>query len=164
MKRLAIAAALLSALVLSVDVTAAPPGKEGAKTRDRQGARDGRAARAANGPRAAQAARNGQAARDGQGARAGQGARRGQIDPAQIVARMMKEFDQDGDEKLDLTELTSLLTDLRDRRGETFAKIRENAGEGKGRANGRPDGARGKRDGEKQATAGGETPKRPPAQ
>ncbi len=77
---------------------------------------------------------------------------------------MMKEFDQDGDEKLDLTELTSLLTDLRDRRGETFAKIRENAGEGKGRANGRPDGARGKRDGEKQATAGGETPKRPPAQ
>lgn len=40
----------------------------------------------------------------------------GQIDPAILVARMMKEFDADGDQKLDVQELTKLMTAMRDRR------------------------------------------------
>ena len=40
----------------------------------------------------------------------------GQFDPKTVVSRMMKQFDVDGDEKLDLDELTKLMISLRDRR------------------------------------------------
>lgn len=40
----------------------------------------------------------------------------GKIDPAVMVARLLKQFDADGDEKLDLGELTKLMTAMRDRR------------------------------------------------
>lgn len=46
--------------------------------------------------------------------RPGGGAER---DPKQMVARMMKEFDKDGDSKLNAAELTAMLTSMRDRRG-----------------------------------------------
>ena len=47
---------------------------------------------------------------------AGQGRRQPQ-NPQQMVARMMQQFDKDGDQKLDIRELTELLTQLRERRG-----------------------------------------------
>ena len=54
------------------------------------------------------------------GENAGEGGRRrppqGMPEPAQMAARMMREFDKDGDKKLDTAELTALLTALRDRR------------------------------------------------
>ena len=37
-------------------------------------------------------------------------------DPSQIVASLMKEFDKDGDQKLNSNELTALLSSLRERR------------------------------------------------
>ncbi|WP_404310337.1 EF-hand domain-containing protein [Neorhodopirellula lusitana] len=39
------------------------------------------------------------------------------LDPAKIAERMMQSFDKDGDQKLDQTELTAMLTSLRERRG-----------------------------------------------
>ncbi|HAY82172.1 MAG TPA: hypothetical protein DCY79_20395, partial [Planctomycetaceae bacterium] len=39
------------------------------------------------------------------------------ITPEQIAARMLKEFDQDNDQKLDAKELAALLTSMRQRRG-----------------------------------------------
>ena len=36
-------------------------------------------------------------------------------DPARIVARMIEQFDKDGDEKLDVSELTALFTSIRER-------------------------------------------------
>ena len=38
-------------------------------------------------------------------------------DPARIVARMIEQFDKDGDEKLDKAELTALFTSMRERSG-----------------------------------------------
>ena len=46
----------------------------------------------------------------------GQANQAGQFDPAMFVSRLMKQFDTDGDQKLDMKELTTLMTDLRDRR------------------------------------------------
>ena len=40
----------------------------------------------------------------------------GQMDPQMVVSRMLKQFDVDGDEKLDIDELTKLMISLRDRR------------------------------------------------
>lgn len=50
-------------------------------------------------------------------------------DPAKIVARMMDQFDKDGDEKLDVTELTALFTSMRERSGNSplMEKLRPGA-------------------------------------
>lgn len=91
-------------------------------------------------------------------ARAGE-ARRGlggpQRDPAQMVTRIMAEFDKDGDQKLDKTELTAWLTVMQQRRGQAMRRG------GKGRP-----GAEGKRrrGGEFNGTPGGDRPKRPEAE
>ena len=37
------------------------------------------------------------------------------MDPAQMVGRLIQQFDKDGDQKLDATELTALLASLRER-------------------------------------------------
>lgn len=39
------------------------------------------------------------------------------FDPSKIAARMMGQFDKDGDEKLDQSELLALLTSMQNRRG-----------------------------------------------
>lgn len=40
-----------------------------------------------------------------------------QRDPAQMVARLIREFDKDNDQKLNAAELTAMLKSMRDRRG-----------------------------------------------
>ena len=86
-----------------------------------------------------------------------------QQDPKQMVARMMQQFDKDGDQKLDVRELTELLIAMRDRRG-------GNAGPAgiQGRPmqrNGQRQGARqgGRQPGGDAAKPGGDRPKRPKA-
>lgn len=80
-------------------------------------------------------------------------------DPTQLVGRMMQQFDQDGDQKLNVEELTALLTSLRDRRG---AQRPEGAvGEAMRRRG--AEGKRGKGNGAEE-TAGGQKPKRPQAE
>jgi len=94
--------------------------------------------------------------------------------PEQMVARMMQEFDKDGDNKLDVKELTALLTTMRERRS---------GGRGPGMRQ-RPDddsteqekGRRGKRgqfgdrrrrnqpSQDEAGTPGGEEPNKPPAE
>lgn len=124
MKRIVLSAALLALTAFTVNVSADEPGKERGKKRGgaSQGQRDG--ARAAGGMR--------------------------DRDPAVLIERMMKEFDKDGDQKLDVKELTALMTSMRERR------------EG-GQAQGRSDQARKRRGGqtEGQGEKGGAKPKRP---
>ncbi len=97
----------------------------------------------------------------------------GQRDPAQMVTRMMEEFDKDGDSKLNARELTALLTSMRERR-DNGEKPGQAAGQRRGP--GQKPGAAGK-DGQNQAgkgqrrqgadgkkTPGGERPKRPAAE
>ncbi len=148
MKRIVLSAALLALAVFTVNVSADEAGKGKGKKR---GA-------------AAQGERGGN-----------QGGPRGgmdQRDPAQLVGRMMSQFDKDGDEKLDVTELTALMQSLRERRGGQAGGPRGGAGQAggpRGKAGGprggqgRPDGARGRRGGDSdgQGTKGGERPKRP---
>ena len=89
-------------------------------------------------------------------------ARRGpggpQRDPAKMVARIMGEFDKDGDEKLDKTELASWLKAMHQRRGQGMRR-------GGKRGQGKP-GAEGKRKrgGDASGTPGGDLPKRPEAE
>lgn len=103
----------------------------------------------------------------GPGRRPGPGMDR---DPAQMVQRMIEQYDQDGDQKLDARELTAMFTAMRERRGNGSG--RPGAGpEGArrrpedGKQGQRPQGA-GKRRGaeEKEGNAGGEKPRRPPAE
>ncbi|MGB7345167.1 MAG: EF-hand domain-containing protein [Pirellulaceae bacterium] len=86
-----------------------------------------------------------------QGEKGGLRGAAGQRDPGELIGRMMKEFDTDGDQKLDVTELTALLKSMRERRGQM------------GQGEGRLEQARGRRgaqlDG--QAQRGGAKPKRP---
>ena len=78
-------------------------------------------------------------------------------DPSELAARMMTEFDQNGDNKLDATELTAMFTSMRERRAERAGqgkgprgKGRKGAGEGgpgkgaDGKAKGRRGGKKGK--------------------
>lgn len=110
----------------------------------------------------------------------GDRARPGQGDPQAMVARLMQQFDKDGDKKLDGRELAALLTSMRERRG---GGGRPGAGPGRpgegrpgaGRPGaGRPgEGRPGNRDGRKppqadrkrrppvEATPGGDRPRRP---
>jgi hypothetical protein len=86
-----------------------------------------------------------------------------------MVARLMQEFDKDGDQKLDSTELTALLTSMRDRRGGAGQGQTRKARPGQARpgqarpGQGRP-GAEGQRRGrgaEDAGNPGGERPERP---
>ncbi len=73
----------------------------------------------------------------------------GGFSPEQMAERMIKEFDADGDEKLDATELLKMMTTMRERRG---GGMQRRPG-----SNGRPS------SGNSNAAPGGEKPKRPPA-
>ncbi|MDP6446740.1 MAG: EF-hand domain-containing protein [Pirellulaceae bacterium] len=75
-------------------------------------------------------------------------------DPAQIVVRMLKEFDKDGDNKLNAKELTALFVALRERRG---GAARQGAG-----ANDK--GQRRQRNGVEPDAPGGQVPQRPPSE
>ena len=76
-------------------------------------------------------------------------------DPAQLVTRMLGQFDKDGDQKLDATELKEMFSNMQQRRG-------------RGMRQGRPGQRRGaearrRRGGsETPATPGGDQPQRPP--
>ena len=94
-------------------------------------------------------------------------------DPAQLVARAMKEFDKDGDSKLNLSELTAFVTAMRERRssGDTNAQSGQRRGPGQkseSAGKGKPvKGAGGKSGRSKSGdtgTPGGEKPKRPAAE
>ena len=130
----------LSIGILATQVEAKPPG-------------DGDAAKA---QRAGKGQKDGKA-RQGRAARGPQG---GGQDSQQMVARMLQRFDQNGDQKLDSTELAALLTSLRERRG---------MGRGNEAGAGRPGPGAGQRRGGKQRGAGqrlnpgGQRPKRPNA-
>jgi len=111
--------------------------------------------------------------------RAGQGQRQKgggvERDPAQMVAHMMKEFDKDGDNKLDVRELTAMFTTMRQRRSEGSraggAERRPGGNAGKkplrdGGDNGKkgaPSRIRRTRGGD-EAIPGGDKPKRPSAE
>ncbi|MCP4785076.1 MAG: hypothetical protein GY903_32455 [Fuerstiella sp.] len=125
--------AILSVALLAVSCSAEPPGRQ-----------RGERAPGANGQR-----------RAGEGQRGGAGASR---DPQQMVARMMKEFDKDGDSKLNTRELTAMFTSMRERR---------DSGEGPGAAAGRKPGGtqrRGQKGEGKPGKPGGQKPKRPVAE
>jgi hypothetical protein len=154
MKKITLPLALLSVAMLAYDCSAEEEqGKpQGGKRGVAQGANRGQAGQG----------------RGGQG-RDGAGPDR---DPAQMVARMMTQFDKDGDQKLDSKELTALLKSMRQRRGgEGQGQARQGrAGQGQpGQARqGRPgqgrqgaEGQRRRRSAENAGTAGGERPKRP---
>lgn len=151
MKKTPLSLAILSVVFLAYDVSAQAPrkGPDGQRGTAEKGA--------GRGPE-----------RQGRG---GPGAER---DPAQMVARLMQEFDKDGDQKLDSTELTALMTSMRDRRGGARP-----GGEGQGQARqGRPgqarqgqgkpgqgkpgaEGQRRRRGTDEAGKPGGERPKRP---
>ena len=102
-----------------------------------------------------------------------QGPRRGQRqgggpyrDPAEMVARMMKQFDKDGDQKLNVAELTAMFTTMRERRGSG-----RGVGQRKRPSSDRAPGERGGRNRkpgqlgrDDPGPAGGEKPKRPEAE
>lgn len=160
MKFTAIFAAIMSVALISADCSAQPPGRQrgdkganpGAE-RGQRGEREGRGERGMQG--------RGMQGRD---AAAGQ-----QRDPAELAARMMKEFDKDGDSKLSSRELVALLTSMRDRRmsgdgaagpGQRMGKGQRPEGPGKGGPKAGGKGQKGK--GQDQAgTPGGQKPKRP---
>lgn len=135
--KIAYFAAILAVTLIAFEVSAQPPGKGGAKGKNATGQRS-------KGDRA-------------KGARGkADGAQR---DPAQLAVMMMKQFDKDGDRKLNTAELTSLLTSLRNRRGGANGPRGED-GQGKAKGKGKSKG----RDGGKAAPAGGQKPKRPAAE
>ncbi len=75
-------------------------------------------------------------------------------DPAQLAARLLSNFDKDGDKALNLQELTAALQSMSERR--------ENGGAGKGGAAGKgKGGAAGKGKGKGNAQGGGVKPKKP---
>lgn len=146
--KIAYLAAILSVTLVAFEVSAEPPdGRNGDKGKNASGQRD-------NGNRGV-----GRRAERGKGGRGqADGAQR---EPAQLAATMMKQFDKDGDKKLSTSELTALLTSLRDRRGGkqggTDGARRSRGQDGQGKAKGK-----GKsRDGGKANPAGGQKPKRP---
>ena len=119
--------------------------------------------------------------RDGEGPRAegqrgrgqrGPGQRQGPRDPAEMAAQMMKEFDKDGDKKLDNEELAAMFTSMRERRERGQGRPgqgRPGAGEARperGAGESRPRGREGRLEG--RSSQGGESgvtdgvkPKRP---
>ncbi|MDB4614596.1 EF-hand domain-containing protein [bacterium] len=95
--------AILSLCFLAAEVTAQPTAAQSKGKRSAQG-KSGAKGKAGGKSRSGE---------KGKG-RAGQG---GQRDIGQMVARMMKEFDKDGDQKLNTTELTALMKTMQERRG-----------------------------------------------
>ena len=153
MKFITSAAAILSVALIAGDCSAQPPGKGRGQGKPGAGQRQ-----------------QGQ----GQGQR-GQRPPQGDRDPAMIVSRMMKEFDKDGDQKLNMTELTALFTSMRERRengggrpgaGPGDGQRRGEKGErGQGKDGQKPQGRRdGQGRGEKAGDAGGDKPRRPPVE
>ena len=102
-----------------------------------------------------------QQGRFGQGQKDQAGAgQQGNRNVEQFVAMMLKQFDKDGDQKLDIKELSALMIAMRDRRGQGMA---DRAGANK-RSDGaerrqRPDRNRGAGNGNQDE--GGVKPKRP---
>lgn len=168
MKFTAIFAAVMSVALFSADCFAQPPGRQRAANSGKPGAQNGerpqRGERGQRGPK-------GQGA-EGQRQRpqAGQGQQR---DPAELAARMMKEFDKDGDNKLNPQELVALLTSMRDRRmsadgaaggGQRGGRGQRPEGAGKGggpKAGGPKAGGKGSQRTSQAGTPGGQKPKRP---
>lgn len=132
-------ATLLAASLMGAESFAGPPEKGDGEGRPKFGQRDG-------------AGRRGRE----DGARGPRGPR-GDMDPQQFVARLMQQFDKDGDQKLDAKELTSMLTAMRERRGAGPGMMgRPGAGkEGAGRR--RPNNDDG-------GQPGGDKPRRPPVE
>lgn len=133
MKKLILSLSIVSIALFTFDASAKEPGERG---------------------------RRGSADAGADGARRGRGGPGADRDPAQLVSRMMQEFDKDGDQKLDSTELTALLKSMRDRRGGAARSggpsgarpgQKKQGAEGRGRRSNDTDSAR----------AGGERPKRP---
>ena len=147
MKRLALSLAFLSAAMLAQHVPAGEPEKPGIEAEARQ---------AESGTRGPGARGLGRRLPGRQGAGGGGAAER---DPAAIVARLMQEFDKDGDQKLDSTELTALLTSMRERRGQVGLR----GGGTPRQAQGDRPGAGGRRRGGDGAP-GGKRPNRPEAE
>ena len=83
------------------------------------------------------------------------------MNPEQMVARLMQQFDKDGDQKLDKKELTALLTFMRQQRG----RMRPGGPAPGGRPGNPGPGGRPQRPGgDKPARPGGQAPKRPAAE
>ena len=154
MKYMAPALAILCVALIAFDSSAEPPARR--KANGKQA--NGKQGRNADGQRRS---------RDGQ-QRPGQ--QRPDRDPAEMAARIMREFDKDGDKKLNVTELTAMMKSMRDRRGGQRPGPGANGPQGRrgtGKDGQRPSGADGKRrrSGEdSKAKAGGERPKRPTAE
>lgn len=132
--------AVLSVALITVECSAEPPG--------RQRGEKGKNGTAQRGDRA-------------KGAR-GQGQQR---DPAEMATKMMKEFDKDGDSKLNPRELLAMLTSMQERRAAGGKPGADGQRKGPGQ---KPEGAGkggpgGKRQGNKPA-GGGKKPKRPAAE
>ena len=147
LRKLPILCALMACVCFQALVSASPnddgqPAKKRAGTEARK--RD---------PRAAQGARQKQAK-----AKAGAaGKQGGDRDPAKMDSVMMQKFDKDGDKKLNVEELTAMMTSMQERRAQQGGKA------GKGN---RPDLKSGKNADGKSANdneAGGVKPQQPPA-
>lgn len=69
---------------------------------------------------------------------------RRQADPEKLAAKMLEEFDSNGDEKLNARELAALLTSMRDRRGRGSAQDGQQGRRGQGKPG--ADRAKGERD------------------
>lgn len=124
--------ALASALMLSADASADPPGGKG-----------GKGEKGAAGQRAF--------GRPGKG---GDG-----IDINQFATRAIEQFDRDGDDKLNLRELTAFMTAMRERRmgaGQGRPQLGKDGQQRPGVRNGKQ-----RRPGNDDAPAGGEKPRRP---
>jgi len=158
MKYMTPALAILCVALIAFDSSAEPPAR--GKANGKQA--NGKQGRSADGQRRS---------RDGT-QRPGQQRPGADRDPAEMVARIMREFDKDGDKKLNVAELTAMMKSMRDRRGGQRPGPGANGPQGRrgagkdGRQ--RPSGADGKqrrRSGEdNKAKAGGERPKRPAAE
>lgn len=78
------------------------------------------------------------------------GQSRGAPAPEEMVKRMMENFDEDGDKKLDASELEKMFTAMRERRGPGMQRP--------------PAGNRRRPGSDVNNTPGGETPRRPPSE
>ncbi len=147
MKYASMMMAVLSLALLSAGATAQPPGKGPNQKNDQ-----------ADGPR------RGPGQRGEQGRRGPGGAER---DPAEMVARMIQQYDKDGDQKLDKQELTAMFTAMRERgaAGQRAGGpgMRPGANPGQ-RGDKRPGDQPGRRRGEQNGEAGGDKPDRRPAE
>ncbi len=98
--------------------------------------------------------------KNGQKGKGGQG----RMDPSAMAARMIQQFDKNGDKSLNVRELTTALTTMRERRGQA-GKGGMGKGKGGGPAKGKAGQGKGKGKGKKGLgkgdTGGGVKPKKP---